>query len=62
LPTGIDNSIKNFLPRTYLHYAEDLTDDVKSKESATFGKKLLEFNKFRKFHSFEKITESFNDL
>lgn len=64
LPTGIDNSIKNFLPEPiYIAAVKDLTDDVKSKESATFGKLLGILMKFLESSiHFEKITESFNDL
>lgn len=39
LPTGIPNSIKNLLPEPILIPAvKDVTDDIKTKESATFGK------------------------
>ena len=64
LPTGIDNSIKNFLPEPiYIAAVKDLKDDVKSKESATFGKLLGILMKFLESSvHFEKITESFNDL
>jgi putative ATP-dependent endonuclease of OLD family len=64
LPTGIDNSIKNFLPEPiYIPAVKDLRDDVKSKESATFGKLLGILMKFLESSiHFEKITESFNDL
>ena len=64
LPTGIDNSIKNFLPEPiYIPAVKDLRDDVKSKESATFGKLLGILMKFleNSIH-FEEITKSFNDL
>lgn len=64
LPTGIDNSIKNFLPEPiYIAAVKDLKDDVKSKESATFGKLLGILMKFLEgSEHFEKINESFNDL
>lgn len=64
LPTGIDNSIKGFLPEPiYIAAVKDLKDDVKSKESATFGKLLSILMKFleNSIH-FEKISQSFNDL
>lgn len=64
LPTGIENSIKKFLPEPiYIAAVKDLKDDVKSKESATFGKLLGILMKFlESSEHFEKITESFNDL
>jgi putative ATP-dependent endonuclease of the OLD family len=41
LPTGIDNSIKTFLPEPiYIPAVKDLTDDVKTKETTSFGKLL----------------------
>lgn len=64
LPTGIDNSIKSLLPEPiYIAAVKDLKDDVKSKESATFGKLLSILMKFlENSEHFEKITDSFNDL
>lgn len=64
LPTGIDNSIKSFLPEPiYIAAVKDLRDDVKSKESATFGKLLSILMKFlENSEHFEKITNSFDDL
>ncbi|NPV54136.1 MAG: ATP-dependent endonuclease [Firmicutes bacterium] len=39
LPTGISNSIKRLLPEPiYIPAVKDLTDEIKIKESATFGK------------------------
>ena len=39
LPTGIPNSIKSLFPEPILIPAvKDVTDDIKTKESATFGK------------------------
>lgn len=64
LPTGIDNSIKGFLPEPiYIAAVKDLKDDVKSKESATFGKLLSILMRFleNSIH-FEKISGSFNEL
>ena len=41
LPTGIDNSIRALLPEpVYIPAVKDLTDDLKTKESASFGKLL----------------------
>lgn len=64
LPTGIENSIKFFLPEPiYIAAVKDLKDDVKSKESATFGKLLGILMKFLESSAhFEKISDSFNEL
>ncbi len=64
LPTGIENSIKNFLPEPiYIAAVKDLKDDVKSKESATFGKLLGILMRFlESSEHFDKITDSFTDL
>jgi predicted ATPase len=41
LPTGIDNSIRSILPEpVYIPAVKDLSDDLKTKESASFGKLL----------------------
>ena len=41
LPTGIDNSIRSLLPEpVYIPAVKDLADDLKTKESASFGKLL----------------------
>lgn len=41
LPTGIDNSIRSLLPEpVYIPAVKDLSDDLKTKESASFGKLL----------------------
>lgn len=41
LPTGLDAGIKNFLPEPiYIEAVKDVADDVKTTESATFGKLL----------------------
>lgn len=41
LPTGIDNSIRSILPEpVYIPAVKDLLDDLKTKESASFGKLL----------------------
>jgi predicted ATPase len=64
LPTGIENSITKFLPEPiYIAAVKDLKDDVKSKESATFGKLLTILMKFLEGSShFEEISKSFNKL
>lgn len=64
LPTGIENSIKILLPEPiYIAAVKDLKDDIKSKESATFGKLLSILMKFlESSEHFEKITDSFDDL
>ncbi|NMM07783.1 AAA family ATPase [Polaromonas sp.] len=41
LPTGIDNSIRGILPEpVYIPAVKDFSDDLKTKESASFGKLL----------------------
>jgi hypothetical protein len=41
LPTGIDNSVRAFLPEPiYIPAVKDLADDIKTKDSASFGKLL----------------------
>jgi predicted ATP-dependent endonuclease of OLD family len=41
LPTGIDNSVRGILPEpVYIPAVKDFSDDLKTKESATFGKLL----------------------
>lgn len=41
LPTGIDNSVRSLLPEpVYIPAVKDLSDDLKTKESASFGKLL----------------------
>ncbi len=41
LPTGIDNSIRAILPEpVYIPAVKDLTDELKTRESASFGKLL----------------------
>jgi predicted ATP-dependent endonuclease of OLD family len=64
LPTGIENSIAKFLPEPiYIAAVKDLKDDVKSKESATFGKLLGILMKFlENSKHFEKISQSFTEL
>lgn len=64
LPTGIDNSIRSFLPEPiYIAAVKDLKDDVKSKESTTFGKLLNILMRFLESSiHFQKISESFNEL
>lgn len=64
LPTGIENSVKILLPEPiYIAAVKDLKDDIKSKESATFGKLLSILMRFlENSEHFEKITDSFDDL
>jgi len=64
LPTGIDNSISKFLPEPiYIAAVKDLKDDVKSKESATFGKLLGILMRFlENSKHFETISKSFTEL
>ncbi|MDF2852839.1 MAG: hypothetical protein K0S31_3524 [Sphingobacterium multivorum] len=64
LPTGIENSVKILLPEPiYIAAVKDLKDDIKSKESATFGKLLSILMRFlESSEHFEKITDSFDDL
>lgn len=64
LPTGIENSIKAFLPEPiYIAAVKDLKDDVKTKETTTFGKLLGILLKFLEGSShFTEIAESFNKL
>lgn len=64
LPTGIENSIAKFLPEPiYIAAVKDLKDDVKSKESATFGKLLGILMKFlENSKHFEKISQAFTEL
>jgi putative ATP-dependent endonuclease of the OLD family len=64
LPTGFDNSIKNLLPEPiYISAVKDLRDDVKIKESTTFGKLIAILLKFLEgSNHFEKIANSFNEL
>lgn len=64
LPTGIENSVKILLPEPiYIAAVKDLKDDVKSKESATFGKLLGILMRFLETSEhFEKINNSFDNL
>lgn len=64
LPTGIENSIKYFLPEPiYIAAVKDFKDDVKSKETATFGKLLGILLKFLEDSDhFTEISKSFNTL
>lgn len=64
LPTGIENSVKILLPEPiYIAAVKDLKDDIKSKESATFGKLLSILMRFlESSEHFERITDSFDDL
>ncbi|TRX51742.1 AAA family ATPase [Fulvivirga sp. M361] len=64
LPTGIENSITNFLPEPiYIAAVKDLKDDVKTKESTTFGKLLGILLRFlENTKEFEEISNSFERL
>lgn len=64
LPTGIDNSIKYFLPEPiYIAAVKDLKDDVKTKESTTFGKLLGILLRFlESTPEFDEIANSFDKL
>jgi predicted ATP-dependent endonuclease of OLD family len=64
LPTGIDNSIKTFLPDPiYIAAVKDLKDEVKTKESTTFGKLLgILLKSLEDSKHFEEIAQSFNNL
>ena len=64
LPTGIENSVKILLPEPiYIAAVKDLKDDIKSKESATFGKLLSILMRFlENSEHFGRITDSFDDL
>ena len=64
MPTGIENSIAKFLPEPiYIAAVKDLKDDVKSKESATFGKLLGILMRFLESSKhFETISKSFTEL
>ncbi|GJM64767.1 AAA family ATPase [Persicobacter diffluens] len=64
LPTGIDNSIANFLPEPiYIAAVKDLKDDIKTKESTTFGKLLGILLRFlENTEEFEEISNSFERL
>ena len=64
LPTGLDSSIKTFLPEPLLVEAvKDLSDEVKTKQSATFGK-LINFLMSLIIDSdkFKSISDSFKEL
>lgn len=64
LPTGIDNSVSNFLPEPiYIAAVKDLKDDVKTKESTTFGKLLSILLRFlENTPEFDEIASSFIKL
>lgn len=64
LPTGIDNSITYFLPEPiYIAAVKDLKDDVKTKETTTFGKLLGILLRFlENTEEFEEISQSFEKL
>jgi predicted ATP-dependent endonuclease of OLD family len=64
LPTGIDNSVSNFLPEPiYIAAVKDLKDDVKTKESTTFGKLLAILLRFlENTPEFDEIANSFEKL
>lgn len=67
LPTGIDNSIRSLLPEpVYIPAVKDLTDDLKTKESASFGKLLhilldvIEDNLTEAAETFENLRKKLN--
>ncbi len=64
LPTGMEKSIKNFLPEpVYIAAVKDLKDEVKTKETTTFGKLLGILLRFLENTSdFEEISNSFDKL
>lgn len=64
LPTGISNSLKALFPDIiYIEAIKDINDEVKTKESATFGKIIsLLMKSVQSNDSFIEIQESFNKL
>lgn len=64
LPTGIDASIKYFLPEPiYIAAVKDLSDEVKAKDSSSFGKLLgILLKTLEKSKDLEEILGSFNQL
>ncbi len=64
LPTGIPNSIKSLLPEPILIPAfKDVTDDIKTKESATFGKLIsILLKDVESAEEVQHIIKSFGEL
>lgn len=64
LPTGIDNSIISLLPEVlYIPAVQDISDALKTKEAATFGKLLKLFaEEIESTTEMQRITKSFVDL
>ncbi len=64
LPTGIDASIKNFLPEPiYIAAVKDLKDEVKTKESTSFGKLLgILLKSLEGSEDLKEILNSFDQL
>lgn len=64
IPTGIDASIKYFLPEPiYIAAVKDLSDEVKAKDSSSFGKLLgILLKTLEKSKDLEDILNSFNQL
>ena len=64
LPTGIENSLKGFLPETiYIAAVKDLKDEVKAKDSSNFGKILaILLRSLEKTPRFAEIVSSFDKL
>lgn len=64
LPTGIPNSIKSLFPEPILIPAvKDVTDDIKTKESATFGKLIsILLKNVENAVEVQHIIESFGEL
>ncbi|MFH1212907.1 MAG: AAA family ATPase [Candidatus Neomarinimicrobiota bacterium] len=67
LPTGIDNSLRAILPEPiYIPAVKDLTDDLKTKESTSFGKLLkilldvIEGDLTEASETFEKLRSKLN--
>lgn len=64
LPTGISNTVTPMFPEPiYIPAVKDFSDEVKSKESTSFGKliKIL-FNQIEKSPEFNQIQQSFDQL
>lgn len=64
LPTGIPNSIRSLLPEPILIPAvKDVTDDIKTKESATFGKLIsILLKDIEDAEEVQHIIKSFDEL
>jgi len=69
LPTGIDNSIRSILPEpVYIPAVKDLSDELKTKESASFGKLLnilldvIESDLTEAVETFENLRKKLNRI